>query len=164
MKSIFIALLLVIQSSAYCQQKPFVSDVEKVVPFSSKSVTLTPSWVKQREVLNLEYLKSLEPDRLLHNFRLNAGLPSTATPLEGWESPKIGLRGHFVGHYLSAISSVVEKYQDPLLTKRMNYMVDELYKCQQTYGTGYLSAFPEKDFDVLENKFGGVWASLLYLS
>lgn len=158
MRSIFIALLLVIHSSVYCQQTPFISDVEKVVPFSSKSVTLTPSWVKQREVLNLEYLKSLEPDRLLHNFRLNAGLPSTATPLEGWESPKIGLRGHFVGHYLSAVSSVVEKYQDSVLTKKMNYIVDELYKCQQTYGTGYLSAFPEKDFDVLETKFGGVWA------
>jgi DUF1680 family protein len=37
-------------------------------------------------------------------------------------------------------------------------MVDELYKCQKTYGRGYLSAFPETDFDVLETQFGGVWA------
>ena len=54
--------------------------------------------------LNTAFLKSLEPDRLLHNFRVNAGLPSVAKPLEGWESPGVGLRGHFVGHYLSAVS------------------------------------------------------------
>jgi uncharacterized protein len=158
MRQIFIVVLLIINLNLYCQNVPFTSDAEKVVPFSNVSVTLTPSWIKRREDLNMEYLKSLEPDRLLHNFRINAGLPSNATPLNGWESPNIGLRGHFVGHYLSAVSCVVEKYKDPLLTKRLNYIVDELYKCQQTYGNGYLSAFPEKDFDVLETRFGDVWA------
>jgi uncharacterized protein len=89
---------------------------------------------------------------------VNTGLPSNAKPLEGWESPEIGLRGHFVGHYLSAVSYVVEKYQDAMFAKRLNYMVDELYRCQQAFGNGYLSAFPEKDFDVLETKYGSVWA------
>ena len=28
-------------------------------------------------------------DRLLHTFRLNAGLPSSARPLGGWEEPKV---------------------------------------------------------------------------
>src|SRR5436190_9255486 len=158
MRQIFIVVLLIISSNLYCQNVPFISDVEKVVPFSNLSVTLTPSWIKRREDLNIGYLKSLEPDRLLHNFRINAGLPSNAEPLNGWESPGIGLRGHFVGHYLSAVSCVVEKYKDPLLTKRLNYIVDELYKCQKAYGNGYLSAFPETDFDVLETRFGGVWA------
>jgi DUF1680 family protein len=37
-------------------------------------------------------------------------------------------------------------------------MVDELYKCQQILGNGYLSAFPEKDFDALEAGSKGVWA------
>jgi DUF1680 family protein len=158
MRQIFIVVLLIINSNLYCQNVPFISETEKVVPFSNLSVTLTPSWIKRREDLNIGYLKSLEPDRLLHNFRVNAGFPSNAEPLNGWESPNIGLRGHFVGNYLSAVSCVVEKYKDPLLTKRLNYMVEELYKCQQTYGNGYLSAFPENDFDVLETRFGGVWA------
>ena len=158
MRPIFIVLLLIAYSSVFSQNIPFVSDVEKVISFQSEAVTLAPSWVKHREDLNIEYLKSLELDRLLHNFRVNAGLPSNATPLEGWESPKIGLRGHFVGHYLSAVSCVVEKYHETSLTQGLNYMVDELYKCQQTFGNGYLSAFPENDFDVLETKFGGVWA------
>lgn len=132
--------------------------IEKAIPFPNTSVILKPSWVKEREDLNTSYLKSLDPDRLLHNFKVNAGLPSNAKPLEGWEAPFIGLRGHFTGHYLSAVSSLVERYKDPLLTGRLNYMVEELYKCQRALGNGYLSAFPEKDFDTLEVKFGGVWA------
>jgi uncharacterized protein len=157
-KQCFIALLMLLHLSSYCQNAAYISDVVKVSPFPDKLVTLTSSWVKHREDLNIEYLKSLEPDRLLHNFKVNAGLSSNAKPLEGWESPEIGIRGHFVGHYLSAVSCVVEKYQDTMLAKRLNYMVDELYKCQQAFGSGYLSAFPEKDLDVLETKFGGVWA------
>jgi DUF1680 family protein len=157
MQSLF-ALFLFLHLNSYCQNAVYTSGTDRVVPFPEKSVTLTASWVKHREDLNTEYLRSLDPDRLLHNFRVNAGLPSDATPLEGWEAPGIGLRGHFTGHYLSAVSIVVEKYQDPLLAKRLDYMVDELYKCQQVFGTGYLSAFPEKDFDILETRFGQVWA------
>lgn len=127
-------------------------------PFSNKTVTLTSSWIKQREDLNTEYLKSLDPDRLLHNFRMNAGLHSSAQPLEGWEAPGIGLRGHFVGHYLSAVSSLVEKYSDPLLIRNLNYLVEELDKCQRALGHGYLSAFPENDFVILETQVEGVWA------
>lgn len=132
--------------------------VEQAEPFPSISVKLNSSWVKNRELLNTVYIKSLDPDRLLHNFRINAGLASHAKPLEGWEDPKCGLRGHFVGHYLSAVSSLVERYQDTLLSRRLNYMVTELGKCQQSLGKGYLSAFPESDFDKLETKFTGVWA------
>jgi uncharacterized protein len=139
-------------------QELLLNKIEKALPFPNSEVTLKPSWIKHREDLNTTYLKSLDPDRLLHNFRINAGLPSNAKPLEGWEAPYIGLRGHFTGHYLSAVSSLVEKNKDSLLTGRLNYMIDELYKCQQALGNGYLSAFPEKDFDTLESKFGGVWA------
>src|SRR5690242_14165145 len=53
---------------------------------------------------NIGYVKRLDPDRLLHTFRLNAGLPSTAAPLGGWEDPTCELRGHFLGHYLSGLA------------------------------------------------------------
>ena len=49
----------------------------------------------------------LEPDRLLHSFRVTAGLPSTAEPYGGWEGPDVEVRGHFVGHYLSALAMAV---------------------------------------------------------
>ena len=45
--------------------------------------------------INRRYMMSLDPDRLLHMFRLNAGLPSSAEPLGGWEQPENELRGHF---------------------------------------------------------------------
>lgn len=140
------------------QTSTFHDEITQVFPFSNTAVTLTPSWIKDRETLNIQYLKSLNADRLLHNFRVNAGLPSSAKPLEGWEAPNIGIRGHFVGHYLSAVSEVVEEYSDTLLSNRLNYMTDELYKCQRAMGNGYLSAFPQTDFDILEKKFGDVWA------
>lgn len=73
------------------------SSTEKVHAFPCSYVTLKPSWIKDREELNLAFVKSMDADRLLHNFRITAALPSDAEPLEGWESPKIGLRGHFVG-------------------------------------------------------------------
>lgn len=129
-----------------------------ILPFPASSVTMSPSWVHQRELLNTAYLLSLDPDQLIHNFRINAGLPSTATPLGGWESPDIGLRGHFTGHYLSAVATLVLRYQDTTLKRRLAYMVDALYECQQAMGNGYLSAFPESFFDTLEKKYGGVWA------
>ena len=68
------------------------SATEMLLPFPSHDVELASSWVKQREDLNTAFLRSLEPDRLLHNFRVNAGLSSVAKPLEGWESPGVGLR------------------------------------------------------------------------
>lgn len=127
--------------------------------FPLDNVTLTESWVVDRENLNTVYLRSLDPERLLHNFRVNAGIESSAKPLDGWEAPWIGLRGHFTGHYLSAVSMLVGRNNDKQLAERLAYMVDELEHCQTALGDkGYLSAFPESDFDHVEKYFTGVWA------
>ncbi len=142
-----------------CIQDPEDNDtLIRATPFSNKEVILDSSFIKHREQLNINYLKSLDPDRLLHNFRVNAGLPSDAEPLDGWEAPYIGLRGHFVGHYLSASSMIVEKYNDEQLGESINYLINQLFLCQNELGNGYLSAFPEKEFETLEKHFGGVWA------
>ena len=134
-------------------------ELTRAVPFNNNEVILSSSWIKRREDINTKFLKSLDVDRLLHNFRVNAGLPSSAKPLEGWEAPAIGIRGHFVGHYLSAVSSLVEKYHDQELSQRLAYMISELHKCQQALGGGYLSAFPIKDFQTLETRYNsGIWA------
>ena len=144
----------------FCQKtmgQLFLENNKRPIPFSNKEVILYDSWIKQREKLNTDYLHRLDPEQLLHNFRVNAGIKSNAKPLEGWEAPYIGLRGHFTGHYLSACASLSEK-GDTLLRRRINYMVDALWDCQQKLGGKYLSAFPEKEFTTLETKFGGVWA------
>ena len=110
------------------------SPVEKLKPFNNREVELAESWVKSRENLNLAFLKSLEADRLLHNFRVTAGLPSDAKPLEGWESPGIGLRGHFVGHWLSAAAYWLGRNDDEELSRRLKEVVDGLEEGQQKHG------------------------------
>lgn len=55
----------------------------------------------------------LENDRLLHNFRVNAGLPSNEEPLGGWEAQASELRGHFAGHHLSACGLLIAATSDP---------------------------------------------------
>ena len=130
-----------------------------VSPFAPSQVRLEDSWVKDREVLSTDFLMRLDPDRLLHNFRINAGLESAAKPLGGWEEPWCGLRGHFTGHYLSALSMLVGRYGDGDMAERLDYMVDELEKCQMALGeNGYLSAFPERDVEHIETYFTGAWA------
>lgn len=146
--------------SASVQSKSVVANDYKsvAIPFRPNEVKLSPSWLLEREKLNLNYLYKLDADRLLHNFRVNAGIPSTAQNLDGWEHPTVGLRGHFTGHYLSACASKIANNGDTLLLNRLNYMVDVLAECQQKLGGKYLSAFPESDFEMLEKQSGFVWA------
>ena len=152
----YIGLILFVCQTVFGQS--FLDKAKQPIAFLNKDVVLSESWIKQRETVNTKYIYQFDTDRLLHNFRINAGIESKAKPLEGWESPKVGLRGHFVGHYLSACASLIEKTGDTLLQKRVKYMVDVLEECQQKLGGKYLSAFPEKDFTVLETQFSGVWA------
>jgi len=41
---------------------------------------------------DLAYMKSLDGDRLLHMFRVTAGLPSEAEAYGGWEKSDVELR------------------------------------------------------------------------
>ena len=138
---------------------------DKVVPlarpFPLTDVRLLDGPFKQAMQLDQQYLLSLEPDRLLHNFRVNAGLPSTAKPLGGWEAPDVELRGHAVGHYLSALALMYAATGDARFKSRADLMVAELAKIQDAqakrFHPGYLSAFPEEFFDRVEAR-EKVWA------
>jgi hypothetical protein len=125
--------------------------------FPPGAVRLLPGPLLDAAEVNRRYLASLDTDRLLHTFRLTAGLPTTAQPLGGWEAPENELRGHFTGHYLSACALVTAGTGDAALSARGRRTVAGLAECQKALGTGYLSAFPEEFFDRLragEN----VWA------
>src|SRR6476660_8355458 len=75
----------------------------KLQPFPMTQVRLRPGPFQEAMEANRHYLHSLPNDRLLHMFRVTAGIPSSAAPVGGWEEPKCELRGHFTGgHYLSA--------------------------------------------------------------
>jgi len=128
------------------------------VPFPMENVRLSPGPFSAAAEANGRYLKTLPPDRLLHTFRLNAGLPSSAEPLGDWEKPDCELRGHFVGgHYLSACALAFASSGDEELKHNGDVMVAELAKCQAQFKNGYLSAFPQDFFDRLRDGVN-VWA------
>jgi len=68
---------------------------------------------KERQEVHRRVLLDYDVDRLLHNFRVNARLPSRTKPYGGWEAPDCGLRGHFTGHYLSACALMFAGTRDP---------------------------------------------------
>jgi DUF1680 family protein len=127
----------------------------KVRPFDVSRVRLLPGPFLDAMQVNRRFLLAQDPDRLLHMFRVTADLPSSAEPLGGWEAPVNELRGHYTGHYLSALSLMSASLNDADLKARGARLVAELAKCQQ--GNGYLSAFPEEFFDRLREG-RPVWA------
>ncbi|XP_057798233.1 uncharacterized protein LOC131014320 [Salvia miltiorrhiza] len=106
---------------------------------------------------NLDYLLILDVDSLLWSFRKTAGLDAPGKPYGGWESPDMELRGHFVGHYLSACAQMWASTHNESLKQKMDAVVSALSACQQKMGTGYLSAFPSEFFDRFE-AIKYVWA------
>jgi uncharacterized protein len=106
---------------------------------------------------NEAWLESLPVDRLVHNFRVNAKLTSSAEPLGGWEAPDCELRGHYTGHFMSACALSYASTGNDALKQRGDAVVASLAECQKAIGSGYLSAFPESFFDRLASD-RGVWA------
>jgi uncharacterized protein len=134
----------------------------KVQPFPMNQVRVLAGPYQEAAEWNRGYMARLGEDRLLHNFRLNAGLPSSAAPLGGWERYVPGrdgeLRGHFTGHFLSASALLYASTGDQQAKAKGDSMVAELAKCQQKLGAGgYLSAFPTEWFDRLDAR-KPVWA------
>ncbi|MQM17637.1 hypothetical protein Taro_050611 [Colocasia esculenta] len=112
-------------------------------------------WLAQRT--NLEYLLMLDVDRLVWSFRKQAGLSTPGRPYGGWEAPDMELRGHFVGHYMSASAKMWASTHNDTLYQKMTAVVDALYACQKKMDSGYLSAFPTEFFDRVES-LAYVWA------
>jgi DUF1680 family protein len=130
----------------------------RLVPFPLASVRLASGIFKEQAEINSRYLDSLAVDRLLHSFRITAGIPSSATPYKGWEDPTCELRGHFTGgHFLSAVALSSAASGNTVLKSRGDELVAGLDACQKKIGTRYLSAYPT---DLFEHLAQGkpVWA------
>lgn len=153
--------------ASFCSADPLAGDNDKlkiksVVPLKARAfelseVRLLPGPFLHAQELDRQYLVSLDVDRLLRNFRVNAGLPSGAQPLGGWEAPNGELRGHFVGHFLSACALMYASTGDERLKEKGDKVVAGLAECQARLGDGYLSAYPETFIDRVEKRTP-VWA------
>ncbi len=137
----------------------------KVRPFPMTQVRLLGGPFQEAAEWNRAYMSRLPVDRLVRNFKVNAGLPTSAQPFGGWEQPNNGqvlhraseLRGHFTGHFLSASAQLYASTGDAAAKAKADEIVDELAKCQKKLGGGYLSAFPAEFFDRLDAR-QEVWA------
>ena len=130
----------------------------KARPFDLRQVRLLDGPFKDAQERCRKYLHALESDRMLHSWRVNAGLPSSAKPLGGWEAPGCEVRGHSLGHYLSGCALMYASTGDEALKAKADAIVAELAKCQKALGErGYLSAFPDSFIDRVE-ECKPVWA------
>jgi hypothetical protein len=58
----------------------------RATPYPLSQVRLLAGPCKQAADYNRAYMMRIAPDRLLHTFRLNAGVASSAQALGGWEA------------------------------------------------------------------------------
>jgi DUF1680 family protein len=122
--------------------------------------TLLPSPFYQRFALNKKYVASLDNENLLRPYLLEAGLWSysgssgttvgakteggPATWHWGWESLTCELRGHILGHWLSAAARIGAQSGDIELQAKATRIVAELGRCQQANGGEWAGPFSEK--------------------
>jgi len=113
----------------------------------------------------LTYLRFVDVNRLLYNFRATHKLSTAgAAPNGGWDAPDFPFRSHMQGHVLTAWAQAWAALGDTTCRDKANTMVAELAKCQANnaaagFAAGYLSGFPESNFDALEN---GTKSDVLY--
>ena len=125
-----------------------------------KDVRVLPGLFRRRMDLNEAYLLELDSGCLLQNFYLEAGIilpglqvvpdPSAAKMHWGWEAPNCQLRGHFLGHWLSAAATLCAGGDKPELRAKLDHIVAELARCQQLNGGEWVGSIPEKYFAMMK--------------
>lgn len=127
--------------------------------YSFNKVNVTDGLFRRRMDVNKAYLKELDDTCLLQNYYFEAGIiipglmmfqnPEDVKLHWGWEAPSCQLRGHFLGHYLSAASMIVANDGDEILAAKLRHIISELKRCQELNGGKWAGPIPEKYFEVL---------------
>lgn len=125
-----------------------------------ENARLLPGLFKERADINRAYLMELKTESLLQNFYLEAAI-RIDRDLEdmhlGWESPACQLRGHFLGHWMSAAAMLYAQNNDRELKAKLDIVIDELERCQKLNGGEWVGSIPEKYFAKLsDNEY--VWS------
>lgn len=158
------------QAKIYFRTKspqPSAPRLEELTPFGPGSVTLEKGSIFAiAQERMIRFLLRTNDDQMLYNFRAAAGLDTCgAAPMTGWDAPGCNLKGHTTGHYLSALALAYGASGDLRLKEKLNYMVESLAQCQkglenQGWHKGFLSAYGEEQFDLLERytTYPTIWA------
>ncbi len=127
-------------------------------PFDMGQVRLTASRWLDNQNRTQTYLRFVDVDRLLYNFRANHRLSTLgAAAGGGWDAPTFPFRTHVQGHFLTAWAQAYAVTGDTVSRDKALYMVAELAKCQANnsaagFTAGYLCGYPESDFTALEQR------------
>ncbi|TDD73166.1 glycosylase [Jiangella aurantiaca] len=132
----------------------WTSDVWEVAPFALNQVTLGDGIYKQKRDRMLDYARNYPgagdvlagPDRMLHLFRANAGLPAPGTWPGGWDTPNHLLRGHFSGHWMTMLAQCWAATGEEIFLTKLDYIVAELAKVQD--------ALDQRNFGRVTGRFG----------
>lgn len=136
-------------------------------PAEKGSVKILPGVFRERMDVNRQYLLELDANCLLQNFYLEAGIilpglqvvdnPETANLHWGWEAPTCQLRGHFLGHWISAAAKLIAADGEPELRVKLDNIVSELARCQELNGGEWVCSIPEKYFTrLIKNQY--IWS------
>lgn len=136
-------------------------------PAEKGSVKILPGVFCERMDVNRQYLLELDANCLLQNFYLEAGIilpglqvvdnPETANLHWGWEAPTCQLRGHFLGHWISAAAKIIAADGEPELRVKLDNIVSELARCQELNGGEWVGSIPEKYFTrLIKNQY--IWS------
>lgn len=136
-----ISTFLLAAGIALALSSPTQLHAQEVQYFPQADVKLLDGpFLKSAEV-NRDHLLKFDPDRLLEPFLTEAGLEPKAPRYPNWEST--GLNGHTAGHYLSALAGAWATLGDEECRTRHDYMVEELARCQEAGGDGYVGGIPD---------------------
>lgn len=156
-----VTLTAMLSYADYSAEKSFELCIEAepaftdLVDFSMGDVTLLNEYEINAFSLEVDYLKSLDADRLLKGFCDIGGVENDAALYGGWENSAI--KGHTLGHYLTALSQAYATSGDKELLNTVNHIVDVLAQCQDAE-TGYLAAIPESHYLQIEKgNTSGTW-------
>ncbi len=120
----------------------------KIYSFNLRDVRLLKSPFTANMKRDGQWLLSIGANRLLHNFRVNAGMKIYAKALGGWESMDSELRGHITGHAMSALALLYASTGDTQYKNMGDSIVAGLAEVQKVLNQGgYLSAFPQNLID-----------------
>ncbi len=145
----------------------------RLEPLPLGDVKLLPGTFEDRFEVNRKYVLSLTNQGLLQNYYGEAGMwnPRLLNTMLGghdrgyyfedvywgWESPTCQLRGHFLGHWMSAAAYIAASTGDPVAKARLDQVVDALARVQERNGEGWAASIPQKYFFWMADGIS-VWA------
>lgn len=145
-----------------------VDAAPKVKALPIDHVRLTgEGFLARNQARRIAYLKTVDDDQLLVEFRTASGLDTKGAPLMiGWDAPDSLLRGHTTGHFISAYALAYAASGDETIKSKLDYVVDSLAEVQRAFAAkpgfhpGFLSAYSERQFDELEKyaPYPTIWA------